>query len=63
VCPDSCCPQVLENNYRYKMKYSPDYVNVDTEAVRTLHKFHVVHRMYLNMHKKGGELLETIRRL
>jgi hypothetical protein len=24
---------VLENNYRYKMKYSPDYVNVDTEAV------------------------------
>jgi hypothetical protein len=28
-----CCCQVLENNYRYKMKYSPDYVNVDTEAV------------------------------
>lgn len=26
--------QVLENNYRYKMKYSPDYQGVDTEAVR-----------------------------
>ncbi|WIA42087.1 hypothetical protein OEZ86_009363 [Tetradesmus obliquus] len=29
ICNDD---QVLENNYRYKMKYSPDYVNVDTEA-------------------------------
>lgn len=26
--------QVLEDNYRYKMKYSPDYQGVDTEAVR-----------------------------
>eukprot|EP00775_Hariotina_reticulata_P005299 gene5299-5534_t len=27
---------VLEDNYRYKMKYSPDYQGVDTEAVRLL---------------------------
>jgi len=26
-----CCPQVLENNYRLKMMYSPDYRGVDTE--------------------------------
>ena len=32
ICTDS---QVLEQNYRYKMKYSPDYKGVDTEAVRT----------------------------
>jgi hypothetical protein len=25
---------VLEDNYRYKMRYSPDYQGVDTEAVR-----------------------------
>jgi hypothetical protein len=28
--------QVLDDNYRYKMKYSPDYQGVDTEAVRSL---------------------------
>lgn len=28
-----CAEQVLEDNYRYKMKYSPDYQGVDTEAV------------------------------
>jgi hypothetical protein len=37
-CSCSCPPpfrplQVLEDNYRYKMKYSPDYQGVDTEAV------------------------------
>eukprot|EP00877_Chromochloris_zofingiensis_P010699 jgi/Chrzof1/5883/Cz16g19090.t1_FBP3A[v5.2] len=29
ICTDS---QVLEQNYRYKMKFSPDYQGVDTEA-------------------------------
>ncbi|KAK9817958.1 hypothetical protein WJX72_004907 [[Myrmecia] bisecta] len=29
ICHD---PQVLEQNYRHKMLYSPDYQNVDTEA-------------------------------
>ena len=31
ICND---PAVLEQNYRYKMMYSPDYSNVDTQAVR-----------------------------
>lgn len=31
VCND---PQVLEQNYRYKMMYSPDYKDVNTEEVR-----------------------------
>ena len=30
ICND---PAVLEQNYRHKMMYSPDYSNVDTEAV------------------------------
>jgi len=31
ICND---PQVLEQNYRYKMMYSPDYKDVNTEEVR-----------------------------
>ena len=30
ICND---PQVLEQNYRYKMMYSPDYKDVDTDMV------------------------------
>ena len=30
ICND---PAVLEQNYRYKMMYSPDYSNVDTQEV------------------------------
>ena len=30
ICND---PAVLEQNYRFKMMYSPDYKDVDTEAV------------------------------
>ena len=30
ICND---PQVLEQNYRYKMMYSPDYKDVNTEEV------------------------------
>ena len=33
ICND---PQVLEQNYRYKMMYSPDYKDVDTEMVSHL---------------------------
>ena len=36
ICND---PAVLEQNYRHKMMYSPDYSNVDTEAVSA----HLVH--------------------
>ena len=31
ICND---PHVLEQNYRYKMMYSPDYMDCDTDAVR-----------------------------
>ena len=35
---ESTCndPQVLEQNYRYKIMYSPDYKDVNTEEVRSL---------------------------
>lgn len=33
ICND---PQVLEQNYRYKMMYSPDYKDVNTEEVRNI---------------------------
>ena len=33
ICND---PQVLEQNYRYKMMYSPDYKDVNTEEVSHL---------------------------
>jgi hypothetical protein len=33
ICNDH---ETLERNYRYKMKFSPDYAGVDMEAVRAV---------------------------